>query len=108
MENIWNNNSLIPQAGGQSNQGDKMALTEETKNDKIEVVQLAAGYPVIQVRTASIIKRDGVEISRNFHRRVVTPGDNFLAEPDADVLAIIQAVFTAESQAAYAAAQGGE
>ena len=88
-----------------------MALTEETKNDKIEVVQMAAGYPVIQVRTATIIKRDDVEISRNFHRRVVTPGDDFLAEPDADVLAIIQAVFTAESQAAYAAhqvAQGGE
>ena len=67
-----------------------MALTEETKNDKIEVVQLAAGYPVIQVRTATIIKRDDVEISRSFHRRVVTPGDDFLAEPDADVLAIIR------------------
>lgn len=88
-----------------------MALTEETLNDKIEVLHLAAGYPVVQVRTASIIKRDGEEISRNFHRRVVTPGDDFLAEPDADVLAIIQAVFTAEAQQAYAdhqAAQGGE
>ena len=85
-----------------------MALTEETLNDKIEVVQMAAGYPVVQVRTASIIKRDGEEISRNFHRRVVTPGDDFLAEPDADVLAIIQAVFTAEAQAAYAAAQSAE
>jgi len=81
-----------------------MALTEETLNDKIEVLQMAAGYPVVQVRTASIIKRDGEEISRNFHRRVVTPGDDFLAEPDADVLAIIQAVFTAEAQQAYAAA----
>ena len=88
-----------------------MALTEETLNDKIEVLNLAAGYPVVQVRTASIIKRDGEEISRSFHRRVVTPGDDFLAEPDADVLAIIQAVFTAEAQQAYAdhqAAQGGE
>ena len=84
-----------------------MALTEETKNDKIEVLQLA-GYPVIQVRTATIIKRDDVEISRSFHRRVVTPGDDFLAEPDADVMAIIQVVFTAESQAAYAAAQSAE
>ncbi len=81
-----------------------MALTEETLNDKIEVVQLA-GYPVIQVRTATIIKRDDVEISRSFHRRVVTPGDDFLAEPDADVVAIIQAVFDADAQAAYAAAQ---
>lgn len=85
-----------------------MALTEETLNDKIEVVQMAAGYPVVQVRTASIIKRDGEEISRSFHRRVVTPGDDFLAEPDADVLAIIQAVFTAEAQQAYAAAHPAE
>ena len=81
-----------------------MALSEEVKNDKIEVVQLAAGYPVIQVRTATIIKRDDVEISRNFHRRVVTLGDDFLNE-EPDVLAIIQAVFTADAQAAYAAAQ---
>ena len=80
-----------------------MVLTEQTMNDKIEVLHLAAGYPVIQVRTATIIKRDDVEISRNFHRRVITPGDDFLAEPDADVMAIIQAVFTAEAQAAYAA-----
>ena len=85
-----------------------MALTEETKNDKIEVIQLAAGYPVIQVRTATIVKRDDVEISRNFHRRVVTPGDDFLAEPDADVMAIIQAVFDADAQAAYAVAQEAE
>jgi hypothetical protein len=85
-----------------------MALTEETLNDKIEVIQMAAGYPVIQVRTATIIKRDDVEISRNFHRRVVTPSDDFLAEPDADVMAIIQAVFDADAQAAYAAAQQGE
>jgi hypothetical protein len=34
-----------------------MALTEVTLNDKIEVLQLAAGYPVIQVRTATIISR---------------------------------------------------
>ena len=84
-----------------------MALTEVTLNDKIEVLQLAAGYPVIQVRAATIIKRDDVEISRNFHRRVVTPGDDFLNE-EPDVLAIVQAAFTAESQAAYAAAQAAE
>ena len=35
-----------------------MALTEVTLNDKIEVLQLAAGYPVVQVRTATIISRD--------------------------------------------------
>ena len=84
-----------------------MALSEETKNDKIEVLQLA-GYPVVQVRTATIIKRDDVEISRSFHRRVVTPGDDFLAEPDADVMAIIQVVFDADAQQAYADAQEAE
>lgn len=81
-----------------------MALTKTTTNDKIEVLQLAAGYPVVQVRTATIIAEDGVEISRTFHRRVVTPADDFLAEQDADVMAIIQAVFDANAQAAYAAA----
>ena len=80
-----------------------MALTKETMNDKIEVVRMDAGYPVIQVRTATIVKEDGVVISKNFHRRVVTPGDDFLAEQDADVLAIIQATFDADAQAAYAA-----
>jgi len=79
-----------------------MPLVKTVKNDKIEVVQTAAGYPVIQVRAATIISEDGVEIGRTFHRRVVTPGDDFLAEKDADVMAIIQAVFTAESQEAYA------
>ena len=80
-----------------------MALTEETLNDKIEVVQLA-GYPVIQVRTATIIKRDDVEISRSFHRHVLTP-DADLSGEDADVAAIANTVFTADAQAAYAAAQ---
>jgi len=79
-----------------------MPLVKTVKNDKIEVVQTAAGYPVIQVRAATIISEDGVEIGRTFHRRVVTPGDDFLAEKDADVMAIIQVVFTAESQEAYA------
>ena len=81
-----------------------MALSEETLNDKIEVVQMAAGYPVVQVRTATIIKRDDQEISRNFHRHVLAP-DADLSVEDADVAAIAGAVFTADAQAAYAAAQ---
>lgn len=80
-----------------------MALTKEVINDKIEVVKMDAGYPVVQVRTATIIKEDGVAVGKRFHRRVVTPGDDFLAEQDADVLAIIQATFDADAQAAYAA-----
>tara|TARA_R110001632_G_scaffold30577_1_gene80480 strand:+ start:1201 stop:1455 length:255 start_codon:yes stop_codon:yes gene_type:complete len=84
-----------------------MALTEATKNDKIEVVQLPAGYPVIQVRTATIIKRDDAEISRSFHRHVLTP-DADLSGEDSDVVAIAGTVFTDDAKAAYAAAQGEE
>jgi len=76
-----------------------MALSEATMNDKIEVLQLA-GYPVVQVRTASIISRDDQEISRNFHRHVLTP-DADLSSEDADVVAIANTVFTDEAKAAY-------
>jgi len=79
-----------------------MALTKTTKNDKIEVLQLAAGYPVVQVRTATIIAEDGVEISRTFHRHVLTPDADLTAE-DADVAAICTPVFSDAVKAAYAA-----
>ena len=78
-----------------------MALTEEKMNDKIEVVNLNAGYPVVQIRTAIITKRDGEEIARNFHRHVLTP-DADLSSEDADVVAIATTVFTDEAKAAYA------
>lgn len=81
-----------------------MALTKETMNDKIEVLNLASGYPVIQVRTATIIKDDGVEVSRQFHRHVLMPDADLSAE-DADVVAIAATVFTADAIDAYAAAQ---
>ena len=42
-----------------------MAITKETVEDRIEIV---GDYKTIQVRTATIIKEDGVEISRSFHR----------------------------------------
>ena len=76
-----------------------MALSEATINDKIEVLHLA-GYPVVQVRTANIISKDDVEISRNFHRHVLTP-DADLSSEDADVVAIASVVFTDEAKAAY-------
>ncbi len=79
-----------------------MALTKETKNDKIEVLQLSAGYPVVQVRTATIISEDGVEISRTFHRHVLTP-DADLNNEDADVADIAAAVFTSSAKDAYEA-----
>ena len=84
-----------------------MALTKSTTNDKIEVLTLATGYPVVQVRTATIIEEDGNEISRIFHRHVVTPDADLSAE-DADVAAIAGTVFTDEAKAAYVASQGEE
>jgi len=81
-----------------------MALTKTTANDKIEVLQMASGYPIVQVRTATIIAEDDVEISRNFHRHVLTPDADLTAE-DADVAAIAGSVFTTTAKAAYAAAQ---
>ena len=77
-----------------------MALSEVTINDKIEVLHLASGYPVIQVRTANIISKDDQEISRNFHRHVLTP-DADLSSEDADVVAIASVVFTDGAKAAY-------
>ena len=79
-----------------------MALTKTTTNDKIEVLNLAVGYPAVQVRAATVISEDGVEISRTFHRHVLTP-DADLSASDADVAAVAGLVFTDAAQAAYAA-----
>ena len=78
-----------------------MALTEETLNDKIEVVSQGS-WSCVQVRTATVIKRDGDEISRSFHRHVVMPDADLSAE-DADVSAICTTVFTQAVKDAYAA-----
>jgi len=61
-----------------------MALTEETIEDKIEVV---GEFKHIQVRKSNIVKRDGVEISRTFHRHVVAPDSDTSGE-SADVKSI--------------------
>ena len=76
-----------------------MALTEESFADKIEIVNNH-----VQVRVATVIKRDGEEISRSFHRHVVAPGDDYSAE-DAKVQAVCAAVHTPEVIEAYKAAQ---
>ena len=77
-----------------------MALTERCENDKIEVV---GQYKAVQVRCATIIERDGVEVTRSFHRHVLHPGtldendalvDTDLSEEDADVQAICTAAWT--------------
>jgi hypothetical protein len=76
-----------------------MALTEETVQDKIEIV---GDFKHIQVRTAVVIKRDGVEISRSFSRHVVAPDADVSGE-SSEVQAIAAAVHTDEVKAAYAA-----
>ena len=75
-----------------------MALTEITKVDQIEVV----GDHTIQVRTATIIEKNSIEISRSFHRHVLAPGDN-LTNEDPKVQAIANAIWTEEVIAAYQA-----
>ena len=79
-----------------------MALTEETVQDKIEIV---SEHKFIQVRTATVIKRDGVEISRSFSRHVVAPdiSADDLANESTEVQAICNAVHTQAVKDAYAA-----
>jgi hypothetical protein len=79
-----------------------MALTEETIQDKIEIV---GNFKHIQVRTATVIKRDGEEISRSFQRHIVAPdiSADDLANESADVRAIAAQVHTQEVKDAYAA-----
>jgi len=76
-----------------------MALTEEIIEDKIEIV---SEHKILQVRTATSIKRDGVEISRNFHRHVVAPDSDITGE-SAEVKAICAVVHTQAVKDAYAA-----
>ena len=76
-----------------------MALTEETVQDKIEIV---GDFKHVQVRTATVIKRDGVEISRSFSRHVVAPNDDITGE-STEVQNICNVVHTQEVKDAYAA-----
>ena len=84
-----------------------MALTERTAEDKIEIV---GDHKMVQVRTATIIERDGVEISRSFHRHAVAPDADISGE-SAEVQAVCNAVWTQDVKDAYAAhvaSQGAE
>ena len=73
-----------------------MAITERTVIGSREV--LPDGQ--IQVRTDSVIERDGVEISRTYHRHVVAPGDDVSRE-DPSVQVVAKAVHTPAVIAAY-------
>ena len=74
-----------------------MALTERTADDKIEIV---GDYKHIQIRQATIIERDGVEISKGYHRRAVGPLDDISGE-SAEVQAICAVVHTDAIKEAY-------
>ena len=85
-----------------------MALTKTNENDKIEVVNKWN----VQVRNATIIKDDGKEISRSFHRKVLVPGrldasdnlvDTDISGEDADVQAIANAAWTTQVKADFKA-----
>ena len=78
-----------------------MALSEETFEDKIDVVN-KGDWSVVGVRTATVIKRDGVEISRSFHRRTIVPTADISGE-SAELQAVCNAAFTQARKDAYAA-----
>ena len=102
-----------------------MALTEETIGDKIEIV---GDYKSVQVRTAAVIKRDGTEISRSFHRHVLscstkspdvvdedgnitsagTWGDTDISGESTEVQAICNAVWTDAIKTLYQEAMDAE
>ena len=87
-----------------------MALSESIEYDKIEVVGL---YKSVQVRKATVIKKDGVDIgARTFERYVLQPGtldasnnlvDTDLSGEPAEVSAICNAVWTDDIKAAWKA-----
>ena len=75
-----------------------MALEKNITVDLIEVAENGA----VQVRTKTAIMEEGEQISSQFHRHVVAPGDDYSAE-DARVKAVCAAVHTASVIAAYRA-----
>ena len=75
-----------------------MAITKEIIEDKIEIV---GEFKKIQVRTATVIKEDGVELSRSFHRHIVAP-DSDISSESAEVQAISNVVHTDAVKSAYA------
>jgi len=76
-----------------------MAITKRQVEDKIEIV---GDFKHIQIRTATIIEEDGVELSRSFHRHTVAPGADVSGE-SAEVQAIVNAVHTDAVVTAYEA-----
>ena len=86
-----------------------MAITKTIVQDRIEALELGP----VQVRTATVIKEDGEELSRSFHRHVLVPSDKRsgswedtdISGEDARVQDICTAAWTPEVKAAYQAQQ---
>ena len=78
-----------------------MAITKETQITKIEVV---GEYKAVQIATDTVIKEDGVELSRSRHRKVVHPHETITGE-DAEVQAVCNAVWTQAVKDAWTAFQ---
>ena len=86
-----------------------MAITKEEIADKIETLENG----VVQVRIATIIKEDGTELTRSFHRHILTPstktgdtwGDTDISGEETRVQAICNAVWTNAVKTAYQEAQ---
>ena len=76
-----------------------MALEKQTFDDKIEIV---SEHKFLQIRTATVVLDDGVEISKGYHRRVVGPLDDVSGET-AEIQALAALVHTDEVKAAYQA-----
>ena len=73
-----------------------MALTENTSIDQIEIV----GGWNIQVRQATVIEKDGVQVARSFHRWVLNP-DSDISDQEQKVKDIANAAWTPEVRQAY-------
>ena len=85
-----------------------MAITKTLENDKIEIIK--KWY--IHVREATVIKEDGKELTRSFHRKVLDPGaldasdnlvDRDISGEDTDLKAICNAAWTTQVKADYKA-----
>ena len=84
-----------------------MALTKEYEYD----CEVRGPYKVVQVRQATVVKDDGVEISRNYHRHVLNPrsksgdtwGDTNISDEPQEIQNICNAVWTDSIKSAYEA-----
>ena len=74
-----------------------MALEKTTTDDKIEIV---SDFKHLIIRTATVVSEDGTELSRSFHRRVITP-DMDVSGESAEIRGIAAAVWTDQVKSAW-------